>query len=59
MSTTIINTSKHISPQVMLIIKHQNLLSQMARGPFSLHIALWDLLSIVINYLIGLVSTYI
>jgi hypothetical protein len=30
------NTSKHISPQVMSIIKHQNLLSQMARGPFSL-----------------------
>jgi hypothetical protein len=34
--TTNINTSKHISPQVMLIIKHQNLLSQMGRGPFSL-----------------------
>jgi hypothetical protein len=31
-----INTSKHISPQVILIIKHQNLLSQMAWGPFSL-----------------------
>jgi hypothetical protein len=31
-----LHTSKHISPQVMLIIKHQNLLSQMARGPFSL-----------------------
>jgi hypothetical protein len=30
------NTSKHISPQVMLIIKHQNLLSQMGRCPFSL-----------------------
>jgi hypothetical protein len=29
------NTSKYISPQVMLIIKHQNLLSQMTRGPFS------------------------
>jgi hypothetical protein len=28
--------AKHISPQVMLIIKHQNLLSQMARDPFSL-----------------------
>jgi hypothetical protein len=36
MWTTNINTSKHISPQVVLIIKHQNLLSQMARGPFSL-----------------------
>jgi hypothetical protein len=34
--TTIINTSKHISPQIVSIIKHQNLLSQMARGPFSL-----------------------
>jgi hypothetical protein len=34
--TIIINTSKHISPQVVLIIKHQNLISQMARGPFSL-----------------------
>jgi hypothetical protein len=27
---------KYISSQVVLIIKHQNLLSQMARGPFSL-----------------------
>jgi hypothetical protein len=28
---------KYISSQVVLIIKHQNLLSQMARGTFSLH----------------------
>jgi hypothetical protein len=28
---------KYIRSQVVLIIKHQNLLSQMARGPFSLH----------------------
>jgi hypothetical protein len=28
---------KYISSQVVLIIKHQNLLSQMAWGPFSLH----------------------
>jgi hypothetical protein len=28
---------KYISSQVVLIIKHQNLLSQMAQGPFSLH----------------------
>jgi hypothetical protein len=34
--TTNINTSKYISPKLMLIIKHQNLLSQMGRGPFSL-----------------------
>jgi hypothetical protein len=27
---------KYIRSQVVLIIKHQNLLSQMARGPFSL-----------------------
>ena len=27
---------KYISSQVVLIIKHQNLLSQMAQGPFSL-----------------------
>jgi hypothetical protein len=30
-------TSKHISPHVVLIIKHQNLLSQMARCPISSH----------------------
>ena len=29
---------KYISSQVVLIIKHQNLLSQMARGPFSLQL---------------------
>jgi hypothetical protein len=34
--TIIINTSKHISPQVVLIIKHQNSISQKAWGPFSL-----------------------
>jgi hypothetical protein len=34
--TTIINTSKHISPQIVFIIKHQNSLSKMTRGPFSL-----------------------
>jgi hypothetical protein len=34
--TTNTNTRKYISPQVMLIIKHQNLLSQMAQGLFSL-----------------------
>jgi hypothetical protein len=28
---------KYISSHVVLIIKHQNLLSQMAQGPFSLH----------------------
>jgi hypothetical protein len=28
---------KYISSHVVLIIKHQNLLSQMARGLFSLH----------------------
>jgi hypothetical protein len=28
---------KYFSSQVVLIIKHQNLLSQMAQGPFSLH----------------------
>jgi hypothetical protein len=39
--TTIINTSKYISPQIVSIIKHQNLLSQMARGPFSLHYLLF------------------
>jgi hypothetical protein len=30
---------KYISSQVVLIIKHQNILSQMARGPFSLQSA--------------------
>jgi hypothetical protein len=30
------NTSKRISPQVMLIIKHQNPFSQKTQGPFSL-----------------------
>jgi hypothetical protein len=34
--TTIINTSKHISPQIVLIVKHQNSIGQMAWGPFSL-----------------------
>jgi type II secretory pathway component PulC len=29
---------KYISSQVVLIIKHKNLLSQMTRGPFSLHL---------------------
>jgi hypothetical protein len=29
---------KYISSHVVLIIKHQNLLSQMAQGPFSLHL---------------------
>jgi hypothetical protein len=32
---------KYISSQVVLIIKHQNLLSQMARGPFSLQWLIW------------------
>jgi hypothetical protein len=36
--TTNTNTSKHISPPVALINKHQNIFSQMARGPFSLQI---------------------
>jgi hypothetical protein len=31
---------KHISPQVMLIIKHQNPFSQMTRGPFFLQFPL-------------------
>jgi hypothetical protein len=32
----IINTGKHISPQIVLIIKHQNSFSQVAQGLFSL-----------------------
>jgi hypothetical protein len=34
---------KYISSYVVLIIKHQNLLSQMARGPFSLQWRLREL----------------
>jgi hypothetical protein len=34
----------------MLIIKHQNLLSQMARGPFSLHIQKLKYLLLILFY---------
>jgi hypothetical protein len=35
------NTSKYISTQVMLIIKHQNPFSQMAWGPFPYNLPLF------------------